>query len=89
MSDERHEYLALRVEKDLAIAERLLRETLYDVVLQDRDIHAVPWHDEERLAKVAERVSAVVAQYHRNIRGPLEEAMTLAVVDDSLSRTSA
>jgi len=89
VSEDRHEYLALRVEKDLAIAERLLRETLYDVVLQNRDVHAVPWHDEERLAIVAARLSGVVSQYHRNIRRPLEESMRRAVVVDSLSRTSA
>jgi hypothetical protein len=75
VSDDRHEYLANKVQRDLWLAEALMRESLLSVLLENRDVHAIPWHDAEALESVSARLNGILAAWHTSVRRSLEDSL--------------
>lgn len=80
MSEGRHEYLARRVHKDLALCDQLLKDALMTVVLSNGDVHGVPWHDEERLAAVAGRLSGIVNGWGHVVKARVEDSLSTPTI---------
>jgi hypothetical protein len=72
---ERHEYLAHRVQDDLRVASGMMFDALLNVVLDNRDVHVVPWHDEAALSQVADRLSVIVNGWGSSVKQKVEDSL--------------
>jgi hypothetical protein len=80
MPEDRHEYLAKRVQDDLRQASDLLFDSLLNVVLDNQDVHVVPWHDEAALSEVADRLSVIVNGWGSSVKGKVEDSLTAVTI---------
>jgi hypothetical protein len=76
MPEDRHEYLAKRVQDDLRRASDLLFDSLLNVVLDNQDVHVVPWHDEAALTRVADRLSTIVNGWGASVKQRVEDSLS-------------